>query len=103
MEASYQGLKAAVVICLIVQVPAADGAKEDEQNKDKKPLLSKSAVLRLLAELSRSYAGCAVLICQHTYQAGQSELIAEVSLLTACQKSLLMWKKQQTNIRLTAL
>jgi len=93
MEASYLGLKAAVVICLIVQVPAADGAKEDEQNKDKKPLLSKSAVLRLLAELSRSYAGCAVLICQHTYQAGQSELIAEVSLLTACQKSLLMWKK----------
>jgi len=56
-------------------------SKDDEQNKDKKPLLTKSAVLRLLAELSRSYAGCAVLICQHTYNAGQSELINEVCLV----------------------
>ena len=66
---------------LLVQAPSADSTKEDEQSKDKKPLLSKSAVLRLLAELSRSYAGCAVLICQHTYHAGQSELITEVCLL----------------------
>jgi len=44
----------------IVQAPNADAAKEDEQSKDRKPLLTKSAVLRLLAELSRSYAGCAV-------------------------------------------
>jgi len=65
-----------------MEAPAADGAKEDEeQSKDKKPLLSKSAVLRLLAELSRSYAGCAVLICQHTYQAGQSQLITEVGVV----------------------
>jgi len=64
-----------------VQVPNTDSTKEDEQNKDKKPLLTKSAVLRLLAELSRSYAGCAVLICQHTYHAGQSELITEVCVV----------------------
>jgi len=63
----------------VVQVPNADNTKEDEPSKDKKLLLSKSSVLRLLAELSRSYAGCAVLICQHTYHAGQSELITEVS------------------------
>jgi len=43
--------------------------------------LTKSAVLRLLAELSRSYAGCAVLICQHSYHAGQSELITEVRVV----------------------
>ena len=59
----------------------ADSTKEDEQSKDKKPLLTKSAVLRLLAELSRSFAGCAVLICQHTYHAGQSELITEVRVV----------------------
>lgn len=68
-------------LVFVMQVPVADGAKEDEQNKDKKPLLSKSAVLRLLAELSRSCAGCAVLICQHTYQPGQSELVTEVSIV----------------------
>jgi len=72
-----------------VQAPNADVTKEEEQSKDKKPLLTKSAVLRLLAELSRSYAGCAVLICQHVYHAGQSELITEVcvvfpSLLLFC-------------------
>lgn len=61
-----------------MQVPNAESTKEDEQSKDKKPLLTKSVVLRILAELSRSYAGCAVLICQHTYHAGQSELIVEV-------------------------
>jgi len=63
----------------MLQVANVDGTKDDEQSKDKKPLLSKSAVLRLLAELSRSYAGCAVLLCQHTYHAGQSDLITDVS------------------------
>jgi len=65
----------------IVQAPNADAAKEDEHSKDRKPLLTKSAVLRLLAELSRSYAGCAVLICQHSYHAGQSELSTEVRVV----------------------
>ena len=64
----------------MVQVPNAENTKEDEQSKEKKPLLSKSAVLRILAELSRSYAGCAVLVCQHMYHAGQSELVTEVFL-----------------------
>jgi len=68
-----------IIIMHVVQAPNADNTKEDEPSKDKKLLLSKSSVLRLLAELSRSYAGCAVLICQHTYHAGQSELITEVS------------------------
>jgi len=68
----------------MMQVPNADVTKEDEQSKDRKPLLTKSAVLRLLAELSRSYAGCAVLICQHSYHAGQSELITEVGVVFCC-------------------
>jgi len=63
-----------------MQASSADVTKEDEQSKERKPLLTKSAVLRLLAELSRSYAGCAVLLCQHTYHAGQSEFITEVTL-----------------------
>jgi len=68
----------------MVQVASVESGKEEGQSEDKKPLLSKSAVLRLLAELSRSYAGCAVLICQHTYHAGQSEIITEVCLLFVC-------------------
>lgn len=55
---------------------AAAAATEDENSK-KKPLLSKSAVCRLLAELVKSYGGCAKLITDHVYDAGISELIKE--------------------------
>lgn len=51
--------------------------KVDDSIKKKTPLLPKSAVCRLLAELVRSYAGCARLIAEYTYPAGQSELITE--------------------------
>ena len=40
--------------------------------------MCKSVVMRLLAELIRSYAGCASLVTQHHFQAGLSELVAEV-------------------------
>ncbi|XP_067140217.1 E3 ubiquitin-protein ligase HUWE1 isoform X2 [Centruroides vittatus] len=40
-------------------------------------LLPKSIICRLLAELVRSYSGCAKLIAEYTYPAGQSELITE--------------------------
>jgi hypothetical protein len=55
-------------------------AKDDTKTKKSAALLSKSNVLRLLAELSRSYSCCASLICQHTYYAGQSELVKEVMM-----------------------
>ncbi|GAB6020027.1 hypothetical protein CHUAL_014109 [Chamberlinius hualienensis] len=42
-----------------------------------KPALPKSAICRLLAELVRSYAGCARLVAEYTYKAGQSELVTE--------------------------
>ncbi|KAM4662647.1 E3 ubiquitin-protein ligase HUWE1 [Discoglossus pictus] len=42
-----------------------------------KPLLPTSTILRLLAELVRSYVGIATLIASYNYTAGQSELIKE--------------------------
>mgnify|MGYP001555031484 CR=1 FL=1 len=52
--------------------------KEEEEEKQKRPLLLKSSLLRILAEVVKSYSNCAGLITQHTYLAEQSELIAEV-------------------------
>ena len=56
---------------------AAAAASNEEESCKKKPLLSKSAVCRLLAELVKSYGGCAKLITDHVYDAGISELIKE--------------------------
>ncbi len=53
--------------------------KKLEEDKKRRPLIPKSAILRLLAELVKSYANCAQLITQHHYSGGQSELVAEVS------------------------
>lgn len=47
--------------------------------KASKPLMPTSTILRLLAELVRSYVGIATLIATYNYTAGQSELIKEVS------------------------
>ena len=52
---------------------------EDESSKKKQPLLSKSAVCRLLAELVKSYGSCAKLITEHVYEAGTSENVREDS------------------------
>lgn len=46
--------------------------------KASKPLMPTSTILRLLAELVRSYVGIATLIASYSYTAGQSELIKEV-------------------------
>lgn len=54
--------------------------KKVEDEKRMKPLIPKSAIMRLLAELVKSYINCAQLIAQHMFIAGQSELIAEVTL-----------------------
>uniref|UniRef100_A0A8C4SA71 E3 ubiquitin-protein ligase HUWE1 n=1 Tax=Erpetoichthys calabaricus TaxID=27687 RepID=A0A8C4SA71_ERPCA len=52
---------------------------EDQKLKSKgsKPLMPTSTILRLLAELVRSYVGIATLIANYSYTAGQSELIKE--------------------------
>ena len=50
--------------------------------KGSKPLMPTSTILRLLAELVRSYVGIATLIASYCYTAGQSELIKEVSSST---------------------
>lgn len=69
------------------QVPGQSGLKEEtkdaksiEENRKQKPLLPKSAVLRLLSEFIKSYSSCTQLITQYSYKAGQSELISEVGL-----------------------
>ena len=59
-------------------VKGKDAKVREEEERKQHPLLPKSAILRLLAELVRSYGGCAQLVAQHTYRAGQTELIMEV-------------------------
>lgn len=57
-----------------------DRASEEGKQKGKgsKPLMPTSTILRLLAELVRSYVGIATLIANYSYTVGQSELIKEV-------------------------
>lgn len=40
--------------------------------------MPKSAVLRLLSEMIKSYSSCTRLITNYTYHSGQSELVVEV-------------------------
>ncbi|XP_068610279.1 E3 ubiquitin-protein ligase HUWE1 [Brachionichthys hirsutus] len=57
----------------------SSGSEEGKAAKVKasKPLMPTSTILRLLAELVRSYVGIATLIASYCYTAGQSELIKE--------------------------
>ncbi|XP_020278772.1 E3 ubiquitin-protein ligase HUWE1 isoform X2 [Pseudomyrmex gracilis] len=48
-----------------------------EPEEAKKPILTKSAILKILAEAVRSYGAVASLITEHTYRAGQSEMVTE--------------------------
>ncbi|XP_063994967.1 E3 ubiquitin-protein ligase HUWE1 isoform X2 [Diachasmimorpha longicaudata] len=48
-----------------------------EPEEAKKPLLPKSAILKMLAEAVRSYGAVANLITEHSYRAGQSEMVPE--------------------------
>ena len=65
------------------EVEGEKGAGSEEgkgaKAKASKPLMPTSTILRLLAELVRSYVGIATLIASYCYTAGQSELIKEVS------------------------
>lgn len=62
-----------------------DRASEEGKQKSKgsKPLMPTSTILRLLAELVRSYVGIATLIANYSYTVGQSELIKEVIFSTS--------------------
>ena len=69
-------------------------ASAEELDRKRRPLLPKSAICRLLAELVRSYAGCARLVAEHTFPAKISELVPEETsalaflldnLLPSCQ------------------
>lgn len=44
---------------------------------DASPLVSKSAVLRLLSEFVRSYVGCAQAIVDHRFSVGQSDVVTD--------------------------
>ncbi|KZC13383.1 E3 ubiquitin-protein ligase HUWE1 [Dufourea novaeangliae] len=48
-----------------------------EPEEAKKPLLAKSAILKILAEAVRSYNGIADLITEHVYVAEQGEMVTE--------------------------
>ena len=50
---------------------------DDDDGTKKKPLISKSSICRLLAELVKSYGSCAKEITDHVYEAGSSEIIKE--------------------------
>ncbi|GAB0202336.1 E3 ubiquitin-protein ligase HUWE1 [Grus japonensis] len=54
-----------------------DRGEERQRSKGSKPLMPTSTILRLLAELVRSYVGIATLIANYSYTVGQSELIKE--------------------------
>ena len=56
----------------------------EEAALKKRPLLTKSAVCRLLAELVKSYGSCAKLITDHVYEAGLSELIKVSNNSSTC-------------------
>ena len=66
----------------------------EELDRKRRPLLPKSAICRLLAELVRSYAGCARLVTEHSFPAKISDLVKEETsalaflldyLLPSCQ------------------
>ncbi|XP_015788441.1 E3 ubiquitin-protein ligase HUWE1 isoform X3 [Tetranychus urticae] len=52
-------------------------AKDEESAKKSRPLLNQSCIMRLLAELIRSYPLVAKLIAEHVYPAGHNDLITE--------------------------
>lgn len=54
--------------------------KSDTSSLKNVPIIRKSGICRLLAELVRSYAQCARLITDYSFHAGDSELITEVLL-----------------------
>merc|ERR1711952_63047 len=61
----------------VKEMKSTKGREVAEERKKRRHLLPKSAVCRLLAEMVKSYAGCAKLITEHQYHAGISDLVKE--------------------------
>ncbi|XP_070192440.1 E3 ubiquitin-protein ligase HUWE1-like isoform X3 [Littorina saxatilis] len=57
--------------------------KQPVDEKKARPLIPKSAILRLLSEVIKSYSNCTQLITQYNYESTQSELLAEPCSLLA--------------------
>lgn len=60
-----------------VKSPQSSAPKDEDVAKKHRPLLTQSAVMRLLAELIRSYPFVAKMIADHVYPAGQTDFITE--------------------------
>ena len=65
---------------------SADGSnkeklKESQAVKSKKPLFSNAVVLRILAELSKTYPSIAKLVSEHVYQCRGNQKASKVSCL----------------------
>ena len=55
----------------------SDNDAAEEAASRKRPLMTKAAVCRLLAELVKSYGSCAALITEHVFESGMSDLVKE--------------------------
>ncbi|BFZ10773.1 hypothetical protein BsWGS_13813 [Bradybaena similaris] len=62
---------------LIVEKEVLPSAPDESNASASRPLIPKSAILRLLSEIIRSYGNCVQLITQHYYQPGQTELVRD--------------------------
>ncbi|XP_029689696.1 E3 ubiquitin-protein ligase HUWE1 isoform X5 [Takifugu rubripes] len=83
-ESEYSGPAASTPEEMREEKKEQEGEKSTSSEESKaakvkasKPLMPTSTILRLLAELVRSYMGIATLIASYSYTAGQSELIKE--------------------------
>ncbi len=64
------------------QLPSSkDSSSKDKVEVENGPLISKSAILRLLSEFVRSYPGCAQVIAEHKFLIGQTEIVLEVKMI----------------------
>lgn len=59
------------------QIPSADEQKEKPSTMNDRPLLAKSAILKILAESVKSYQTVALYITEHVYKSGASAMITE--------------------------
>lgn len=88
-DSSQNSSQSSSQLAMIKSDDKKDGVLKEEENKDisvdvqvaAKPLLPKSAILKLLAELVKSYAGVAQLITDYSHNAKLSSA-SEVSRVT---------------------
>lgn len=66
-------------VCKLLEALSQPGIKSEEPNGgvNDKPLLNKSAILKILADSVKSYQSVGLIITEHIFRAGSSGLIAE--------------------------